>query len=275
MSKTSDQEISANYDEVIKQHYDKVANAEKDAPSSTMADAYIRQQETEFILRRINDYLAKNARQPEAVKIMDVGCGNGYSLEVLQKEFPTAQICGLEYTDSLREVAVKRFESSPVEIYPGDIRQAETIPDDIDVLICQRVLINLLNPEDQARALQNLVDKVGSNGLLIFIECFNSGLNQLNDARSEFGIEKLPPAHHNLYLQDDFFAHQQLDIFDNSEENYLSTHYFVTRVLHQAFLDGTGSEFKRNSHFVSFFTRALNPGVGEYTPLRFLCYKKR
>ena len=71
------------------------------------------------------------------------------------------------------------------------------------------------------------------NGVIIFIEAFNEGLDNLNLARKEFGLKPLPPAIHNLYLNDDFFETENLETFYNKEASSLSTHYFVSRVLHE------------------------------------------
>jgi hypothetical protein len=92
-------------------------------------------------------------------------------------------------------------------------------------------------------------------------------------------MEPIPPASHNLYLPDDFFEHPllhklELETF-NVPPNLLSTHYFVSRVLHELALSGTKRKFTRNSHFVRFFSKALPDGVGEYAPLQICTFWKK
>jgi hypothetical protein len=115
-----------------------------------------------------------------------------------------------------------------------------------------------------------------SGGVLLFIEAFSSSLGRLNEARDEFDLPAIGPAHHNLYLQDDFFNIPTLRTYQSDSfsvrPNFLSTHYFVTRVLHPIFIED--KPFKRNSEFVKFFTQALRQNVGDYSPLKLLAFER-
>ena len=98
-------------------------------------------------------------------------------------------------------------------------------------------------------------------------------LNLLNSTNEEL---LQPTEDHNLYLNDDFFDIPDLHP-EHSEEgvNFLSTHYFVTRVLHDVALASTNSPFVRNSLFVKFFDSALPTGIGEFSPLRCNVFRKQ
>lgn len=274
--------MTKSYDSDIRKHYDAVAAAEGMSATSTMADEIIRDRETDAILK----FVAAGVRDLGAsqsgrrLRIVDVGCGNGYTLSRLAETFPRQDLVGFEFTESLRAHALEqtgRFAN--VDVRPGDIRDpALAEADGFDLLICQRVLINLLDPADQRAARDNLLRVVKPGGRLIFIEAFEAGLGRLNEARAEFGIDPLPPAHHNLYLPDDFFSVEGIGPLPGAsgatDMHTLSTHYYVTRVFHEAFLKTTGTAFKRNSHFVKFFSQALPEGIGEYSPLRIVCLEK-
>lgn len=274
--------MKKEYDDIIEQHYQDVAQKQGLSSTSTMADERTRKMETQAILQFVE--LALNSRQEkqQPATIMDVGCGNGYTLEVLSKQFSGHKFIGIEKSDDLRELAISRFDSaSNVELLKGDIRNPDFSKNTIaDILICQRVIINLLDIEDQKTALNNIIDKVtapgesGRGGAMLFIEAFTSSLETLNEARSEFDFEPIPPAHHNLYLPDDFFDHPNLAPFarDILASNFLSTHYYVTRVLHPYFTQGKA--FKRNSEFVKFFSEALEQNVGDYAPLKLNAFQK-
>ena len=47
--------MKKTYDKKVNQHYDKVANKQKKSKFSTMADEYIRNQETDFIINIIKN----------------------------------------------------------------------------------------------------------------------------------------------------------------------------------------------------------------------------
>ena len=133
----------------------------------------------------------------------------------------------------------------------GDVRGIHAGQcDPADVLVLQRVLINLLDRSDQKRALDNVVNMLKPGGLLFAIEAFESGLAELNAARAECGLPPLPPAHHNLYLADGFFDHPLLARPSGNEgfevaENLLSTHYFVTPGAPCRFLAGNGRRIQK------------------------------
>tara|TARA_A100001011_G_scaffold135488_1_gene142893 strand:- start:95 stop:919 length:825 start_codon:yes stop_codon:yes gene_type:complete len=265
-----------DYDKIIKEHYDHVALKDKDKVSCTMDNDYVRDEETKFITKIIKNYLLeKNNSEIKNINIMDVGCGNGYTIDVIINNFKDVNVSGLEYNDSLLNLAKKKLSNTSVILNSGDIRDQNSF-DEIktDIIVCQRVLINLLNYEDQKIALKNIVNSVKKDGILIFIECLESGLNALNKARAEFKLDPMPPAHHNLYISDDFFNIPEIEKYDFSEENQLSTHYYVSRVLHQSFIENTGQKFFRNSEFVSFFTNSLSKNVGNYSPIKFMSFKK-
>ena len=274
------------YDDLISDHYRKVASKDGLEPTSTMADSITREKETGVIIEFIADAITRMQGMllGQPAVIMDVGCGNGYTLDVLSKCFPDHTFIGIEKSDELRSLATTRFhQTKNVSILDGDIRDDEFSRGNIaDILLCQRVLINLLDKVDQQKALSNIVTAVkppeGENkgGSMLFIEAFTASLNLLNTAREEFDLPPISPAHHNLYLQDDFFNIPALEPYSStstlSPSNFLSTHYFVTRVLHPIMLEDR--PFKRNSEFVKFFTQSLKENVGDYSPLRLMRFKR-
>ncbi len=263
----------ASYDEAILQHYASVADKQSQDDSCTMDDHAIRDLETSFLIRTISSELS-NRNSESNLSLADYGCGNGYTLVKLSEEFSDINFLGFEYTPELRTIANQKL-GIPCDVLPGDVRDPASLPKDLDIVICQRVLINLLDPDDQRVALNNIVNSISPGGLLLSIEAFSSNLDVLNTCRRELGLRSIPPAHHNLYLNDDFFDIPEL-ISESTNEcvNYLSTHYFVTRVLHDVALASTQSPFVRNSLFVKFFDSALPPGVGEFSPLRCNVFRK-
>ena len=265
------------YDQIIRKHYQQVAKKDGLSATSTMADTITREKETQATVDYLAHFIA-NWRVDCTPIILDVGCGNGYTLEILTNYFPDVRFQGIEKSDDLRLLAESRFKGNEgVTILAGDIRDPNFFGGEtVDGLICQRVLINLLESEDQKKALENLVRSVKKGGMLLFFEAFDAALGNLNTARMEFDIPAMEPAHHNLYLAEGFFNHSGLEPYPSVPElapaNFLSTHYFVTRVLHPIFLQDR--PFKRNSEFVKFFTQALKENIGDYAPLKLLAFTR-
>jgi SAM-dependent methyltransferase len=260
------------YDDAIRDHYRAEATKVGLDRTSTMADIRTRDLETQFLMTAITALVEENL---ESV-IWDIGCGNGYTLQCLRQSFPNASLRGCDFTPEFVKLALDRFsEDSKTTIATGDIRQALPAQPPADILYSQRVLINLLDAQDQAVALNNLIDATRIGGHLIFIEALESGRRSLNEARAEFGLDEIPPAHHNLYLEDDFFAKSsriERIFISGAEQFFLSTHYFVTRVLHAHLF--AGKPFVRNSHFVRFLSEALRPATGIYSPVQGFIFRR-
>ena len=281
-----EQKQERDYDNIIAKHYEKVAQQEGLGSTSTMADIITRKKETQAIFDFVDNSMRRLKSEDESGSIimMDVGCGNGYTLEVLANKYPEETFIGVEKTNELRKLAVSRFEhKSNVSIIEGDIRDDNFSKGVVaDILICQRVIINLLDVDDQKKAFNNIADiarkpdKQRPGGTLLFLESFSSPLQRLNEARKEFDLSEIEPAPHNLYLPDDFFCTPELREFTTDGcillPNFLSTHYFITRVLHPIFTKN--KPFKRNSEFVNFFTHALNENAGDYSPLKLYMFQR-
>jgi SAM-dependent methyltransferase len=277
--------MTRDYDQSIARHYQHVADSCGLDSTSTMADVMTRERETHAIVRFVERALAarRAAGAEGPATVLEVGCGNGYTLSVLAARWPTERFVGVEPSQGLRALAASRFpDAGRVTIRAGDIRDGAFGGDHAaDLLICQRVLINLLDVNDQHAALRNIVHAVRGpeagrpGGSLLFIEAHASPLARLNEARAEFGLPPIAPAEHNLYLADDFFDIPQLRPLPGDgplASNMLSTHYFVARVLHPLALGDRA--FKRNSEFVRFFSSALPPDVGDYSPLKLHMFEK-
>jgi SAM-dependent methyltransferase len=278
--------MKKEYDNIVNQHYEKEAKDKGLSSCATMADEITRKAETDAIIGFVRESLS--CRKAEGLSgpavILDVGCGNGYTLEVLLTNYPEQRYIGIEKTKKLRELAKSRFiYNENVNIRAGDIRDKQFIElNSVDILICQRVIINLLDEEDQLLALDNMIGTVvpansyEGGGKLLFIEGFKSPLAILNKARSEFDLLPILPAYHNLYLPDNFFDRADIRPFIRdgylSPSNFLSTHYFISRVLHPILT--SGKPLKRNSEFVRFFNQALNQFIGEYSPLKLYMFEK-
>jgi ubiquinone/menaquinone biosynthesis C-methylase UbiE len=270
------------YDRNIAQHYAQVAQDSGLSSVATMADETIRATETSAILEFIASALKTRETLGESNRkysLADVGCGNGYTLGEIAKAFPALELTGVEHNAELRALAKQRLADTGIAIIrSGDIRDPGFQGDQtFDLLICQRVIINLLDAEDQKSALRNIVRAVKPGGAMLFIEAFKTGLAEVNSARDEFGLTAIPPAIHNLYLDDDFFTDSELTQFSAEgwtfAANHLSTHYFVTRVLNPLLLGDR--PFKRNSAFARFFTAALPPAVGNFDQLRIQAFRRR
>jgi len=263
-----------NYDEVILDHYKSVAASDGKFSTSTMKDEHIRKAETDVIENFLNESI--KGKDHRGITIADIGCGNGYTLSKVSEKFPGQTFVGYEYTPELYELARERFVGvDNVSVYKGDIRECFDKTNGYDICYTQRVLINLLDKNDQCNAIGNIVDAARAGADLLFVESFQFGLDELNSARKEFMLDPIESAHHNLLLDQEFFdwlKQKNLSINDTVKNNFLSSYYYVARVLHPHLLGDI--KFTRNSHFVKFLSSLINENFGQYSPVQAYAFRK-
>ena len=136
--------MNNSYDKTINEHYSKVLKFKK-SKLSTMNDLYVRNEETKFILNQI-----KNSKKK--LNILDMGCGNGYTLSQIAK-IKKHHLFGMENNFSLYNISYNRLKND-AQILHGDIRiLKEKFIKKFDLIILQRVLINVLNNSHQKKIL--------------------------------------------------------------------------------------------------------------------------
>lgn len=265
------------YDErLIKDHYAKVAEKHKASSDSTMEDHVIRSKEMAFIKAAISKSQSHSVSE---MNVLEIGLGNGYVLESMVTEMPSLNFSGIEYTQELLEIAKDR-KLENVNLQEGDARNLPYADDSFDVVYTERCLINILDSNDQYRALEEILRVLKPGGVYVMIECFTDGYENYNRARTECGLGRIPVAHHNLYFhkaQFDEFCKGRFDVVDSFEyegevysANFLSTHFFMSRVLHPLVTQG---DKVKNTEFVKFFS--YMPSVGNYAPIQgYLLIKK-
>lgn len=269
-------------DEAIRKHYLDEAERHGQGAASTMDDEIIRARELEMIRRFLQRASGLQVQQRRSLRVLDLGCGNGYALAQLAPQWPRHEWHGLDFVEAMLELARAR-RLPGVELRQGDARAMPYEDSFFDAVYSERCLINLLTWEDQVAALRELGRVVRPGGHVLMIECFTDGLENNNRARAEFGLEPLAARHHNLYFDkaawrgaiEPHFDVLQPDGFDPEAPehsfafNFLSSHYYVARVLHPVLAPKSG----KNSEFVKFL--ACLPPSGNYGALQAFVLRRR
>jgi SAM-dependent methyltransferase len=268
-------------DALIRKHYREQAEKDGDSPLSTIGERVIRDKEVDLITSFIR--VVSRQRPGKEFQVLDVGCGNGYTMQRLTDTFDDVLFSGLEMTPELLKIAESR-KLERCQLRGGDIRHAPYQDSSFDVIFTERCLINILDQKEQFDGLREIARMLKPTGYYLMIECFNDGLENNNRARREMGLDDIAPAYHNLYfdkkalfegIRDVLIPVDPADVDPNAgmmlfPQNFLSSHYFVARVLHPLLTKG---QWIRNTEFVSFFS--FLPPVGNYAPVQSLIFKKR
>src|SRR5688572_32843510 len=134
---------TADYHALVLEHYRKEAEAQGADASSTMKDAITRGREVESIRALVSHLRASVGPVQRA---LEIGCGNGYLLEVLRQDHPDLQLSALEYTPEMVELARSRGVAA-VTVHHGDVREPPFETGAFDLVITERCIINVMDQD--------------------------------------------------------------------------------------------------------------------------------
>lgn len=274
-----------SYKKIILEHYKKQAEEFKTSELSTTPDRLVRKMEVDAILSYIEYFYQNNILSSESV-ILDIGCGNGYTLNEIRKKYNCFKLMGIDFTKEMAELAANRNIAN-CDIIHGDIKNINIETGSVDMIISERCLINIMNWDEQKMALNNLHRICKKDSYIILIEGFMDAMELLNSARNEFNLKPIPVPYHNLFFNKELLFEElknnfliitkdQLAGFTSflPDYNFMSSHYYMSRVIHPFFVENNKIPEKRNSLFVNFFCEALKP-VGNFSFVQLFLLKNK
>ena len=246
-------------DERILEHYRQEAAETTLSPTSTMKDERPREFEIRSILDSPGAHRRATADRAAARDRMRERSSPG----VDPRPHTDTELVGMDFSPEMVQLARTR-NISACEVSRGrasvDLSRRRLRRRRIGAC-----LINILDADAQAAALDEIARVVRPGGHVVLIEAFTDGVDSLNRARGELGLASIPMTHHNLWLDKARFLEKIGTAFDvvlpeNGDgtvppTNFLSTHFFMSRVLYPAV---TQADLAYNTEFVKFF-RFLPP----------------
>ena len=268
--------IEPEHDQLIREHYREVAEKHGASSRSSMEDDVVRQKEIEWIGKTLQ---VLQVRHQDRLKVLDLGCGNGFALQALSELYPACRFWGIDFSEELLTIA--RARNLRLELSQGDARHLSFADSSFDFVYTERCLINILDTSEQMGALHEIARVLKPGGHYLMIECFTDGLEGNNKARADCGLPAIKEANHNKYFEKAALLNEINGLFTPAElselerrsfpfhNNFLSSYYFVSRVLYPAMTKGN---VVRNSEVAKFFL--FLPPIGNYSPIQAFLWKR-
>ena len=111
----------------------------------------------------------------DAPVILEVGCGTGYNLSLLQKKLPSAQLIGLDVSKDMLEQAQKRFKNksrAPQLINKAYSRDDDAFKGKVDAILFSYSL-TMINPQWND-LLHKALDDLKPGGIIGVVDFHNS-----------------------------------------------------------------------------------------------------
>ncbi|NQT90526.1 MAG: class I SAM-dependent methyltransferase [Candidatus Omnitrophica bacterium] len=197
----------------------------------TLKDPRLRDIEIETLIEHL----------PRKGRLLDAGCGNGYTTTELLRKIPKLNAVGVDYADEMIRGASKRVArlkgiSGRAQFMTGDMTDLGSMFDcgEFDIIVTVRSLMNLESWQAQKKAISQLARALRQGGLFLMMEGSLQARGCLNKLRSAIGLPPFLGVWHNLYLDEKKLLPFLSRYFVIEEViSYSSTYLFLTRcVLH-------------------------------------------
>lgn len=204
-------------------------------PYATSRDVNARELEIESIARQLTT----------PGRLLDLGCGNGYTLISLARSLDGWDLCGVDFSEPLvagaiemREEQRAHLRSLPEFVCDDAITYvAASLPETYDYVLTERFLQNLPSPEAQRRMLAGIHRILRPGGRLLLCEGSDDGFEALNDLRAALGLARIPSTSRDnvsaiRFRDGELEAYaQELGFRLHAKLGY-SLFFAITRVLH-------------------------------------------
>jgi ubiquinone/menaquinone biosynthesis C-methylase UbiE len=185
------------------QHYASMTDAEKqefvrrEFENRNPTDPYATSRD--YNMRELEiDALGRELTEPGPV--LDLGCGNGYTLISLATRLRDWPMTGVDFSSSLvdgaRALAAARQSdllSVPAFVHADALEYLAAVPEgSVRYVITERFLQNLPRRERQIDAIRAIARVLAPGGRLLMCEGSEDGFERLNDLRAAVGLDRVP-----------------------------------------------------------------------------------
>lgn len=224
----------------IKNYWDERAQEHGEEPSATTNDVHMRDIEINYIVKFLNDIKDKK-------RVLDIGCGNGFSTLRFLKGASHHRYAGADYSEKMIANARKSLSalkgSNDLSFQMMDVTQLSSYGVEFDIILTDRCLINLGNQDHQKNALKEIALSLPKGGQFLMIENFTDGQEEMNRMRNQFDLPEIPVRWHNCFFTETGLKEMVDGLFHIDRiENISSLYYLVTRIVYSKLCQIKGKE---------------------------------
>ena len=218
----------------IKAHWHRWATEFREDLRATTKTSSIKALEVDALARAIRDF-----GRGKALRVLEVGCGNGHNCFGLAEQFPEIEFTGVDYIEEMIGSAVVINQNHScrdrLSFFCGDILELDQLgqlEEAYDIVFTNRCVINLNTDVAQQRALDQLSTKVHRSGRLLMIENSQQSHRRQNDLREAVGLARRPIAEFNHFIDEEKLLPHVLNSWSLLEiDNFASLHDILLYVL--------------------------------------------
>lgn len=213
--------------ENVRQRYEKLDSLDIYA---TSRDRNLRELEIEYILGKMQS----------GTRILDLGCGNGYTDIRIAKAFD-ADITALDLSENMIAGAKKLAEKyaplrGRVDFRAQDCRRVPFECAEFDAVITERFLLNLPDSATQMSVIKEIHRVLKPGGIFVMVEGSLDGLEALNRLREKVGLSAIPNRGEDnvsaIKFRESDLEANLAPLFKIREKKRWSTYYLISRVVH-------------------------------------------
>lgn len=202
------------------QHWNERATSVADDIEVNIMDVFQRELEYDYVCAHLEP----------GMRVLEVGCGNGYSTQRFREL--VEHVDAFDYAENMIERARQRIGERNNTFIHDNVLEPVQLEGSYDCIVCVRVLINLTSLEQQRLALRNLDRLLRQGGLLIIAEGFTEGFEELSAIRERVGLPPVEPASINFYSGMGELLTELEQTYEEIDRFHLGAYDYLTRVVY-------------------------------------------
>ncbi len=122
-----------------------------------------------------NNIITRLPSLPHHASILEVGCGTGRNIALLQKQFPTSKITGIDCSECMLGFARSKHQSTESKLLQGVYGKHEVINQKFDLILLSYTLTMMQQPFEQT--IEKLASDLEENGVIAVVDFHHTPYN--------------------------------------------------------------------------------------------------